>query len=194
MVCGEAFSRPNSPRYRSIATASSDMGTQVFFERLERSPAHFGIAGSLVTRRILQLGQEVRCDIGRLVMERVCARHISGERSHRSPPWERARRLAAGKSHRTAPRNQAGGDRFDVTFNARNLAREEYLRSCAHLECRREQRGAIDVSVAMHLAEAQKFCALQPWNQAQHPLLIAETHVVLKPHQVIAARARILLP
>ena len=45
----------------------------------------------------------------------------------------------------------------------------------------------------MHLAEAQKLGAFQAWNHAQHPLLLAEAHMILKAHQVVTARARVFL-
>src|SRR5579864_7051297 len=65
--------------------------------------------------------------------------------------------------------------------------------AASELECRREQRRSVDVSVAVHLAEAQELGAFQARNQAQHALLLSETHVILEPHQVVASGARILL-
>src|SRR5258708_28991107 len=46
----------------------------------------------------------------------------------------------------------------------------------------------------MHLAEAQEFSALQARDHAQHTLLIAKAHMILKADQVVAAGARVFLP
>ncbi len=52
----------------------------------------------------------------------------------------------------------------------------------------------IDVGVPVHLPVAEEFGMLEPRNHAQHPRLLAKTHVVLKAHKVVASRACILLP
>ena len=46
----------------------------------------------------------------------------------------------------------------------------------------------------MNLAVAQKLGVLQPGNHAQDPRLLAEPHVILKSHQVVAVGPQILLP
>ena len=56
-----------------------------------------------------------------------------------------------------------------------------------------EQRGRVDVSVAMDLAEAQELGVLEPGNQAQNARLLAEPQLILKADQVEAVGAQILL-
>ena len=56
-----------------------------------------------------------------------------------------------------------------------------------------EQRGSVDIGIAVDLAEAQELGLLQARDQPQHARLFAELHMVLESDQVEALGAQIFL-
>src|SRR5580658_8316523 len=56
-----------------------------------------------------------------------------------------------------------------------------------------EQRGRVDISIAVDLPVAQKFGAFEARDHAKHAGLFGEAHVVLKAHQVVTLGTKIFL-
>src|SRR5579862_9275091 len=119
------------------------MRVEILVEGFERAAADFSVAQLAVARRVFELGQQVEGDVGGLVIFRIGAGNVSAQRSDRSFAWKR------GMAGSDAAGDQPGGDRFDVAFDAGNLAGEKNIRRVAELKSGREQRGAVDISVAM---------------------------------------------
>ena len=61
------------------------------------------------------------------------------------------------------------------------------------LQGRREQRGSVDVGIAVDLAVAEEVGVLEAGDQAEDAGLLAELHVVLEADEVEALGAEILL-
>src|SRR5580700_10358848 len=124
------------------------MGTQMFVERRQRPLANFHVAKFAVARWFLELRQQIEGDVSRLIVRRIRARDVRAQRTDGS--------LARKWPSPLAPRHETGGDRFDVSFDARDLSGEENVRHRAQLKRGSEQGRPIDVSIAMHLAVAEE--------------------------------------
>src|SRR5579863_5361038 len=167
---------------------SSDAGKLELLECGQRPLAHLRMALLAVSRRLLQLRQQVEGDVGGLVIRRIGAGDVRAQRSQRGLARKRAYRFAERLTSRRAARDEPRRNRFHVAFHSRNLPREKNIRRGPEPQRLREQRGTVYIRVAMHLAIAQKLGMLETRNHAQDPLLVAEAHVILESHQVVAAR------
>ena len=106
---------------------------------------------------------------------------------------QRPRRAAGRQRGGVKPRHQPRGNGFHVSFHARDLPGEQHLGARAQLQRGRQQRGRVDVGVAMDLAEAQELGVLKPRNHAENARLLGELQVVLEAHQVEAPVAQAFL-
>ena len=88
----------------------------------------------------------------------------------------------------------AGRDRFDIAFDAGDLAGEEQTRICAGREVFVQYLWRIDKCIPVYLAKLQKLGVLQARNQLQNPLLLAVTQMILKSDQPIGVGHHIFLP
>ena len=89
---------------------------------------------------------------------------------------------------------QAGCNRFHVTFHATNLPREENPRVRLHLQSLAQQSRRINVRITMNLSVTQKSRILQTRDQPQHTRLIAKLQMILEADQVVRIRPQVLLP
>src|SRR5215471_13708354 len=92
-----------------------------------------------------------------------------------------------------ASRNQPGGDRLDIAFDARNLPSEENLRQGSKLQSGAQHRRTIDVGIAVNLPVAQELGPFETGNHPQNSRLLPETHVILKTDQVVTGGSKIFL-
>src|SRR5262249_54482959 len=76
----------------------------------------------------------------------------------------------------------------------RDLPGEQQVRMGPKLQRWREQRGSVDIGVAMDLSEAQELRILQSRDHPQNACLFAELQMILESDQVEARCAQILLP
>ena len=81
---------------------------------------------------------------------------------------------------------QASRDRFDVTFDSGNLAREKDVGIHPELQSVRQQRGSIDIGVAVDLAVPEEFGVLKAGDQTHDSLLLAESQMILEAYEVVA--------
>src|SRR4030095_1453925 len=85
--------------------------------------------------------------------------------------------------------HESGGNGFDVAFDAGDLAGEENIGTRAQLQGGGQERGSVDIRIAMNLTEPQELGLLEARDEAEHASLLAEFHMVLKSDQVEALRA-----
>src|SRR5919108_5912251 len=64
--------------------------------------------------------------------------------------------------------------------------------AAAELQRVAQQLGRVDIRVAVHAAEAQKFSLFQAWDEPKHALLLGVSHLRLKTHQVKSAAHLVL--
>ncbi len=88
---------------------------------------------------------------------------------------------------------EAAGDGLGVAFDAGELAGDEDAGVGAELERFGEQRGGVDVGVAVDLAVAQEGRVLEAGDEAEDAGLLAELEVVLEADEVVAVGAEIFL-
>src|SRR5947209_5537868 len=89
--------------------------------------------------------------------------------------------------------HQSGGDGFHVTFYSADLSGKEDLWMGFHLQGVSQQRGSIDVGVAVNLSIAQEAGVFEAGDQAQDLGLIGELKVILKSDQVVGIGTKIFL-
>lgn len=95
---------------------------------LESMP-FFAIPNFMVERR-----QKVKRDICRLKVFAFCQRDVVDKRAKRRCSRRRRRFVVACQRGRVHACHEAGGNRFDVTFDAADLSREQYVRMRLHLQ------------------------------------------------------------
>src|SRR6202035_5527531 len=88
--------------------------------------------------------------------------------------------LAAGERGGVPAGEQAAGDGFGVALDARELAGDEDAGMGLELERLGEQRGRVDIGVAVDLAVAQEAGVFEPGDEAKDAGLLAELEVVLE--------------
>ena len=93
---------------------------------------------------------------------------------------------------REDPRQHARGDGFRIPFHAGELSRNQNARSRLQLQRLRQQRGRVDIRIAMNLAIPQKLCVFESRNHPQNPRLLAKLQMILKSNQIVTIRAQIL--
>jgi hypothetical protein len=79
--------------------------------------------------------------------------------------------------------HQSGRRRFYVALDTRHLAGKQQRWTRTHLPRIGQHRGAVDVGVSVHHAEANELGALETRNEAQHALLFAPLQLRLETHQ-----------
>src|SRR3989454_4230868 len=147
------------------------------------------IAGVAVERR-----QEPKGDVGRLVVSRVGAGDVprkspEGRRRREDQGWlgfRQARRVDAG--------DEAGGGRLEIPLDTGDLAGKEQVPPATGLEGRQEDGRRVDVRVAVHLAEARKFRALEAGDHPEHPDLLGELEMILEADHRVKAGRQVVLP
>ena len=87
----------------------------------------------------------------------------------------------------------AGGDGFGVAFDAGELAGDQDGGVGAELEGFGEERGGVDVGVAVDLAVAEERCVFEAGDEAEDAGLLAELEVVLEADEVVAVGAEVFL-
>ena len=115
------------------------------------------------------------------------------ERAEGGGARQGARGFAEGERGGVQAGHESGGDGFDVAFDAGDLAGEEDFGARAQLQRGGEQRGGVDVGVAVDLSEAEELGVLEAGDEAQDARLFAELHVVLEADEVVAVGAEIFL-
>ncbi len=88
----------------------------------------------------------------------------------------------------------AGGDGLGVALDAGKLAGDEDVGVGFELQGFGEQRGRVDVGVAVDLAVAEEVRVLEAGDQAQDACLLAELEVVLEADEVVGVGAEVFLP
>ena len=114
------------------------------------------------------------------------------QRSQRRRARRRKKILTRHSRSECASSDQPARDALDVTLDAAKLSRDEDLGRFAKAEIGRQERGRVDVRIAVNLAEAQEFSVLQAGDQAKDFPLFGKFEVVLKTHQVEAGRSQVL--
>ena len=107
--------RRSPSRYRPIASDSSDMHRQVFFERRQRPPADLGMARAFVVpqppaRFLVERRQQVEADVGRLVVRRIGAGDVVAQRTERRLARQWAELFAEGEGGGVPSRQPPGGN------------------------------------------------------------------------------------
>src|SRR5262252_7289333 len=90
-------------------------------------------------------------------------------------------------------RDQAGGDRFHVAFDAADLSGEENAGMVLHLQSFAQERWSVDVCVAVNLAVSQETRVFEARDQAKDAGLLAKLEVILKSDEVVGVGAQIFL-
>ncbi len=197
--CARCAARRSAPQLRQIAfdgrRSSSDMGALKLLRALRAragKPPHGAACGRAADSP--ELRQQIESNIGGLIIGRVRAGNVGAQRTHRS--LARETRRGVSPSARAPPRRVPRQDPWRWIRRSLRRPKSAPRKKCSarpQLQRRIQQRGAVDIGVAMHLAVAQKLGVLQARNHAQDALLLAEAHVILKSHQVVTAGAGILL-
>ena len=115
-----------------------------------------------VANRFLEGRQQVKGDVGGLKAFRIRVRDVMHQRAEGGRPRRDNRLCSRGQCGRLDPGHESGGNGFDVSFDAADLARQDHERMCSHLQRFREQTGRIDVGVAVNLPIAQEARIFEP--------------------------------
>ncbi len=100
---------------------------------------------------------------------------------------------ALGEGGGVAAGEEAGGDGLGVAFDAGELAGDEDGGVGAELEGFGEERGGVDVGVAVDLAVAEEGGVLEAGDEAEDAGLLAELEVVLEADEVVGVGAEVFL-
>ncbi len=98
-----------------------------------------------------------------------------------------------GRGRRRSVRRGGRGDGFGVAFDAGELAGDEDAGVLLELQGFGEQRGRVDVGVAVDLAVAQEGGVFEAGDQAEDVGLFAELEVVLEADEVVAVGSEVFL-
>ena len=142
----------------------------------------------------IQSGQQIEGDVRRLVVRGIGPGDVGAKRAQCCLARERPDRLTGDELHCVTAGQQTGGDGFGITFDARDLSGEEYMRLGSELQRRRQQCRCVDVGIAVDLAEAQELGIGHAGDHAQDAGLFGVLQVVLEADHVEAVRAGVLLP
>src|SRR5256885_351244 len=110
------------------------MGVQIFVEGRLRAPAHLAMTSLLIVTEALARGvverrQQIEGNVGRLVMRGVGAGNVVAQRAEGALTGSGLRLGANREGRRVHAGEQPGRDRLHIALDARDLAREEYLRA-----------------------------------------------------------------
>ena len=100
---------------------------------------------------------------------------------------------AVGESCSVASGEEAGGYRFGIAFDAGELAGDEDGGVSFELEGFGEERGGVDVGVAVDLAVAEESGVFEAGDEAEDAGLFAEFEVVLEANEVVGVGAEVFL-
>ena len=101
--------------------------------------------------------------------------------------------FAAKQARGVDARQQTRGDVAHVTFDARDLTREEKVIAGDVLQGGTQKFGRGDKGVAVHLTEALELGILQPGDHAQDAFLFGEFEIGLKADEVVKTAREIIL-
>src|ERR1700722_6571030 len=193
----ELLRRSSSAMNWVMRSGRSDMHSHVFFERGFCAAADFRMARGLVvaqtvTHGVIECGEKIEGDVGGLIVLRIGRRDVVAQRAERGLAWQGGDALIGGKRKGEPPGEKACGDGLDVALDTGDLPREEDAWIGTKLQGGIEQRGRVDIGVAMDLAVAQELRVLKTRNHAEDALLFAELEVVLEADEVVAVSAQIL--
>src|SRR5271155_64334 len=103
------------------------------FEFSQRQFALQATALFAVADLAIECGQQIEGDVGGLEILALGSCDVVDQRSECGDPRRRQGLAAGGEGGSIDPRDQAGGDRFDIAFDAADLAREKHLGMSFHL-------------------------------------------------------------
>src|SRR5215472_14849122 len=127
---------------------------------------------------LVQLRKQVEGDVGRLKIPGFSMAEIMHQRSQRSlARWSHGSQSVA-KPGNVDTGQHPHGNRFGIAFNPRNLSGKKDIWMLSKIKRLCQQRGRIDVCVAVDLAVAKKARVSQSRNQAQYARLFAILQVV----------------
>ena len=98
-----------------------------------------------------------------------------------------------GPAARRSGREQAGGDGLGVAFDSAELAGDQDGGVGAELEGFGEERGGVDVGVAVDLAVAEEGGVFEAGDEAEDAVLLAVLEVVLEAYEVVGVGAEVFL-
>ena len=153
----------------------------------------FFFVADLSAEVLFEWEQEVEGDVGGLEFFVVGVGDVVGEGAVGGDAggWFRGAALREGCG--VAAGQKAGGDGLGVAFYAGELAGYEDVGVGAELEGFGEERGGVDVGVAVDLAEAEEGGLLEAGDEAEDAGLLAEFEVVLKADEVVGVGAEVFL-
>ncbi len=153
----------------------------------------FFFVANLFAEVFFEWEEEVEGDVGGLEALGFAVGDVVGERAVGAQAGSGDRLAAVGEGCGVAAGEHAAGDGFGVAFDAGELAGDEDRWVGAELEGLGEQRGGVDVGVAVDLAVAEELRFFQAGDEAEDAGLLAELEVVLEAYEVVGVGAEVLL-
>src|SRR6185437_1932828 len=151
------------------------------------------LVANLPPQLFFERRQQVEGNIGGLEALRFGMGDVVDQRAVRGSSRCAQRCRGTGERSGESACEHARGNRLRIALDARELSCNQDRRMRAQLKRLREQRGCVDVCVAVDLSIPQEACVFESRNEAQNARLLAELQMVLEADKVVAVRTEILL-
>src|SRR5581483_3399643 len=146
-----------------------------------------------VSHALLQRRKQIKRYVRRLKVPGIGVSNVVDERTEGGCSRRRYRHFATCERSYVDAGHETRRNRLCVPLHSTDLSGEQHARMRFHLQSLGEQRGRVDVRIAMDLAVAQKTRILQPWYQPQDALLVGILEVILEADKVVRICAQVLL-